>query len=144
MKERGIVTKRDGRDVTVRLQIGDGCGSCACSGACQEGKNEAKVYDKRDIQPGIGDTVEVEVTAGKQLSSAFLLLVLPLAFFASGYAAGLSLFPKAGEGPAALMGVLGIALGVLAGSSISRLGRQESMPYISRTLMSPVSGSENH
>lgn len=135
MIERGIVTKIEGRDVTVCLKPTEGCVNCAHSELCATGKTEVRVYDRKDIKPEIGETVEIEVSAGNQLASALLLLGIPLALFAAFYALSRALLPAEGEGPAALAGMLGIALGIFLGATIEKGRKRESMPCIARRVV---------
>ncbi|MCX7023753.1 MAG: SoxR reducing system RseC family protein [Spirochaetes bacterium] len=135
MIERGIVTKRDGRDVTVRLQVTEGCEACASSGACSSGKNEVEVWDRDGIEPAVGETVDVQVTTRQQLAGALLLVVVPLALFAAGYGTARTLLPGSGEWPAILGGLTGIIVGIFAGALFDRRRKRESMPFVLRKVV---------
>ncbi len=88
MLEQGVVIKKNGKGMEVRMQPSAACESC---GVCFVDKSKfqvLRVEQKTDAQPG--DVVEVEVRPGFAIRSAFLLFFLPLVMFIVGY----YLFPK--------------------------------------------------
>jgi len=90
--------------------------------------------DPEGIVRSPGDKVEIEIPARAQAVGAFWLLGLPLALFAAGYAAGARLFPVSGEGPAALLGIGGFAVGIGAAALLLKGKRAATQPRIIQVL----------
>ena len=141
MIERGIVTKCDGQNITVRLQMSENCRACASGLACSSGKNEVDIWDRNKINPEIGDTVDIQITTRQQIESILLLIVLPFGLFALGYFIHQLIFPATNQTAGIFGGIFGIILGIILGSLIDRRRKQESMPYILRKVIS-VDGSD--
>ncbi len=135
MIERGIVTKREGSALTVRLEMSDHCEGCAAGQACSSGKNEIDVWDRNGVDPAVGDSVEVLVTTRQQLEGAVLLVLVPVVLFFAGYGAGHLLFLGLGEGPAIAGGVIGILAGLLVATLVDRGRKREAMPYVLRKVV---------
>ena len=68
--------------------------------------------DPEGLVKSLGERVEVAIPPRAQAAGVFWLLGLPLALFGVGYAAGARYFAAGGEGPAALLGIGGFALGM--------------------------------
>jgi len=133
MTERGIVTKLDGRLVTVQLEMQDGCGVCG-NEACKTGRRSIQGYNRQDIALAEGDAVELAVSGRAQLSGAFWILGMPLLVFAGGYVLGRLLFPGSSEAPAALAGLAGLALGMSVGVLVQKRQKMDSLPSLTRKL----------
>ena len=137
MKELGTATKIDGSEVTVRIDLEANCAGCMNKEGCGLSGSLMKARDPAGLVRDVGDCVEVEISPQAQAVGAFWLLGLPLALFAGGYAAGSVLFTAAGEGPAALLGIGGFALGIGAAFLLKRGNRSSSLPVVVRVLRDP-------
>lgn len=134
MKEQGTTTRIDGSVVTLRIDLEANCAGCMNKEGCNLAGSLMKARDPGGLVSGPGQRVEVEISPGAQAAGAFWLLGLPLALFGGGYAAGSALFPAAGEGPAALLGIGGFALGIGAAFLLKRGNRTASLPVVTRLL----------
>lgn len=134
MKEQGMTTKIDGSEVTVRIDLEANCAGCMNKEGCAVAGSLMKARDPSGLVSSVGQRVEVEISPGAQAAGAFWLLGLPLVLFGGGYAAGSALFPSAGEGPAALLGIGGFALGILAAFLLKRGSRSSALPVVTRLL----------
>lgn len=141
MKEQGTTTRIDGSVVTLRIDLEANCAGCMNKEGCGLAGSLMKARDPSGLVSAPGQRVEVEISPGTQAAGAFWLLGLPLVLFGGGYAAGSVLFPSSGEGPAALLGIGGFALGILAAFLLKRGTRTASLPAVTRVL-EPAYGSE--
>lgn len=120
--------------VTLRIDLEANCAGCMNKEGCGLAGSLMKARDPGGLVKAPGQRVEVEISSGAQAAGAFWLLGLPLALFGAGYAAGSALFPASGEGPAALLGIGGFALGILAAFVLKRGTRTASLPVVTRVL----------
>ena len=131
MKEQGIATKVEGSSVTVRIGTSSGCASCGSQHECSIAGKELT----GDAEPGcaiaVGDPVELEISDSASAAGALWLLAVPLALFFLGYLGAGALWPGRGEGPAALAGLAGVALGLLFAATVARRGRMSRRPKVS-------------
>jgi len=134
LSERGTATKIDGSEVTVRIDLEANCAGCMNREGCALAGTFITAFDPEKRVHSPGDKVEIEIPARAQAAGAFWLLGLPLALFAAGYAAGASLFPGSGEGPAALLSIGGFALGIGAAVLLLKSRRAATQPRITRVL----------
>ena len=133
MMELGTVTEIKDRLLSVQLEENEGCAACSNS-SCKDKRQSIKVYNRDGLDIREGDRVEVEVQGRAQLSGAFWVLGMPLALLVGGYVAGRALFPGADEGPAALCGIAGLAIGMAVGVLIQKGKRIESLPVVTRVI----------
>jgi hypothetical protein len=126
MMELGTVTEIKDRLLSVQLEENEGCAACS-NASCKDKRQSIKVYNRDGL-----DIREVQGRA--QLSGAFWVLGMPLALLVGGYVAGRSLFPGADEGPAALCGIAGLAIGMAVGVLIQKGKRIESLPVAVRVM----------
>jgi len=82
--------------------------------------------------PGVaisaGDIVDIEISDSVRISGAFWLLAVPLGLFVLGYMGAGALFPGRGEGVRALLGLLGMAAGLLFAATVARRGSMSRRP----------------
>ncbi len=130
MREMGIVTKVDGATATVSITMGEACSNCNSKGECSVvgAQLVADMPAESAIKPG--DIVQIVLPSGIQAAALAWIVVLPLALFGAGYAAGGALAPGKGEGLPALLGLFGIALGLLGAVFASKRGRLGRKPAI--------------
>lgn len=134
MNEQGTVTKIDGASVTVRIDMEGGCAGCMNREACGLAGSEVGALDSDGRVRSVGERVEIEIPARAQAAGAFWLLVLPLIILAGGYVAGTRFFRSSGEGPAALLGIAGFAVGLGVAWMFLRSRRESSMPRVVRVV----------
>lgn len=145
MTEKGVVTEIRDKVVTIQLEVLDACEACLNS-SCKDNRQSIKAWNRDGMRLAEGDKVEVEVEGVAQAIGAFWVLGLPLALFVAGYFVGRALFPAAagsgaaGEGPAALAGLFGLALGMVIGVTVQKGKRLESLPRVSRVVPVEVVG----
>lgn len=130
MKERGIATKIDGRIVRVRIGSPDGCAGCGSHNDCSIAGKELDGVAESDHDIGLGDVVELTVENSARAAGALWLLVVPLLLFFSGYIGAASLWPQSGEGVQALLGLTGLALGLVFAATVARRGRMSTRPQV--------------
>lgn len=119
--------------LTVQLEQTEGCSACSNSG-CKEKRQSIQAWNGDSLQVHEGDMVEVEVQGSAQLSGAFWVLGMPLALLVGGYFAGRTFFPGTDEGPAALCGLAGLAIGMGVGVLIQKGRRLESLPRVLKVV----------
>lgn len=133
MTELGTVTEIKDRLLSVQLEENEGCAACSNS-SCKDKRQSIKAYNRDGLDIREGDRVEVEIQGRAQLSGAFWVLGMPLALLVGGYVAGRGLFPGADEGPAALCGIAGLAIGMAVGVLIQKGKRIETLPVATRVM----------
>ncbi|MFZ0389989.1 MAG: SoxR reducing system RseC family protein [Calditrichia bacterium] len=83
MLEKGMVVAKKGDQIEIRMQPAASCEAC---NACFIDKSKMQVLhieQNTAVEPG--DVVEVEVSPGFAVQSAFLLFFLPLVMLVTGY-----------------------------------------------------------
>ncbi len=81
----GIVTAVNGRKVTVELERGGGCKSCAMQGMCFS-KGKPAVFElETDLILVPGDRVTIEVSPRTRIISSLLIFLMPVVFLFIGY-----------------------------------------------------------
>lgn len=120
--------------MTLRIDLEANCAGCMNKEGCNLAGSLMKARDPSALVRAVGDRVEVEISPGAQAAGAFWLLGLPLILFGAGYAAGAALFSSSGEGPAALLGIGGFALGIGAAFLLKRGNRPSALPVVTRVL----------
>lgn len=128
MKERGIATKVDGRAVTVLIKLSEGCASCNSKDSCGVVGRELKAEAPAGISIAVGEAVELEVSSSASAAGVVWLLAVPLGLFFMGYLGAGALWPGRGEGVQALVGLFGVALGLLLAATVARRGRMSRLP----------------
>jgi positive regulator of sigma E activity len=141
MIERGMVTAIQDKLVTVQLEMQEGCAACS-NANCKSNRQEIKTYNRDGISLSDGESVEVAIEGKSQAIGAFWVLGMPLALFVGAYFVGRFLFPGANEGPAALCGLAGLVIGMVAGVLIQKGKRMETLPRIVR-VVGPNDADEN-
>jgi positive regulator of sigma E activity len=136
MKERGIATKIDGRNVSVKIVVSEGCASCHSRDGCSSEGREILAIAPEGLALAVGDIVDVFVPESAMAAGLFWLVVIPVALFLAAYLGIGS--TGAGEGLQALGGIGGFALGLLVAVFVARrssMGRRpEIIPSGSRDL----------
>lgn len=83
--DTGVVTEVNQEYVTVELQRGGGCASCAMRGFCFS-KNSPSLFKlKTDLSLEVGDKVELEVSAKGRVLASLLIFILPVVSMFSGF-----------------------------------------------------------
>jgi positive regulator of sigma E activity len=63
-EDRGLVSAVNGNQITVELIRGGGCKSCTMQGLCFRKSTPGDFYLKSDISLQVGDSVQLEISAG--------------------------------------------------------------------------------
>jgi sigma-E factor negative regulatory protein RseC len=85
IQDSGLVTEVSDGVVTVELQRGGGCTSCAMRGFCFS-KNTPSVFKlKTDLALQAGDKVELEVSASGRVLVSTLIFIVPVLFLIMGF-----------------------------------------------------------
>jgi len=132
MKERGIATKVEGRVVTVRIGIAEGCAACSSHHDCSIAGKELEALAAEGQAIAVGDEVELNAPDSASAAGALWLLAVPLALFFLGYVGVWALAPVSGEGPRAAAGLGAMALGLLFAATVARRGRMSRRPTVRR------------
>jgi positive regulator of sigma E activity len=81
--DTGIVTKIQGSLVSVEVQRGGGCKSCAMRGFCFSKSTPAVFQLESDLSLKVGDRVELEISPRGRVMASMLIFGMPvLALFA--------------------------------------------------------------
>lgn len=128
MKERGIATKVDGSAVTVLIKLSEGCASCNSKESCGVVGRELAAEAAPGSSIAVGDSVELEVSNSASAAGALWLLAVPLGLFFAGYLGAGALWPGRGEGVQALVGLGGVAAGLVLAATVARRGRMSRLP----------------
>ncbi len=133
MTERGMVTEIRDRLVTVQLEETEGCAGCH-NDSCKTKRQAIQAWNRDRLGLSEGDEVEVEVSGAAQLEGALWVLGLPLATFVLGYFAVRAFAAGASELPAALGGLVGLALGMAIGVRAQKRKKVDTLPRVLRTV----------
>lgn len=128
MKERGIATRIEGRNVSVRIVVSEGCASCHSKDGCASEGREILARAPEGLPLAVGDMVDVFVPESAMAAGLFWLVVIPVGLFLAGYLGVGS--TGAGEGLQALGGLSGFALGLLAAVFAARKSSMGRRPEI--------------
>lgn len=90
------------------------------------------VENTKGLEVKEGDYIEVSVTTGLTIGAAFLVFMVPLILFILLYGLG-SVFFEA-EGPRVIMGLAGLAGGLVLPALINLLKKDKNYPQLERTL----------
>jgi len=85
IQDSGFVTEVSEGFVTVELQRGGGCTSCAMRGFCFSKSSPAVFRLQNDLELKVGDRVELEVSASGRVLASTLIFVLPVLFLIIGF-----------------------------------------------------------
>ena len=129
MVETGIVNSIDGNIVKMGCGPTEGCTSCSSS-FCSADKRVFEAVNPKGLEIRAGDLVDVYLAPGKTAAAGFLVLVVPLILFATGYLVSGSVRPDSSEGMRALFGLLGLSTGFLVSFAYSSKRREKNMPVI--------------
>lgn len=80
IEDRGLVTAVNGNRITVELIRGGGCKSCSMQGFCFKKSTPAQFQLDSDLALEIGDSVELDISAGGRTLASLLIFGLPLLF----------------------------------------------------------------
>ena len=134
MRERGRVTEMRDQLAKIQLEFSAACESCV-EGSCAVTKPSLEAWNGGNLDLAPGDLVEIEVVSRATYAGALLVFGPPALLFVAGYLGARVLIPEAtSEAPAALGGLLGIALGVLLALVFSRGRRTAALPLILRRI----------
>ena len=128
MKERGIATKVEGRSVTVRISLNEGCQSWNSKDGCGVAGREIQAEAAAGEHISVGDPVVLDVPNSANAAGALWLLVVPIGLFFSGYLGAAAAWPSSGEGIHALAGLACLAAGLLFAATVARRGRMSKRP----------------
>lgn len=132
MREQGTATKVDGRIVTVRIGLAEGCAACSSHRDCSIAGKELDALIPEGETVAVGDLVELDAPDAASAAGALWLLAIPLALFFAAYLGVGAAFPGTGEGPKAAAGLGAMALGILLAVTAGRRGRMSSRPTARR------------
>lgn len=128
MKERGIATKIEGTNVSVRIVVSEGCASCNSKDGCPSEGREILAKAPEGMLLAVGDSVEIFVPESAMAAGLLWLVVIPVGLFLAGYlGVGTT---GAGEVFQALGGISGFALGLLAAIFVARKSSMGRRPEI--------------
>jgi len=119
--------------VSIQLETQAACSACGNT-LCKTNRQSILAVNPENFELKVGDPVEVTVEGRAQAIGAFWVLLFPLILFLAGYFIGRAAFPGPSEAPAALCGLLGLVIGMVAGVFIQSRRRQDAMPRIVRVL----------
>ena len=128
MKERGIATRIEDRNVSVRIVVSEGCASCHSRDGCASEGREILARLPEGMSLAVGDIVDVSVPESAMAAGLLWLVVIPVSLFLAGYIGVGS--TGAGEGLQALGGISGFALGLLAAVVVARKSSMGRRPEI--------------
>ncbi|PKN80106.1 MAG: hypothetical protein CVU48_02965 [Candidatus Cloacimonetes bacterium HGW-Cloacimonetes-1] len=94
IEDVGIVTAVNGSTVSVEMQRGGGCKTCAMRGMCFSKNTPAVFKIETTIQVEPGDSVLLEVSPKARVLSSLLIFILPIVFLGIGYAIGSVFFTE--------------------------------------------------
>ncbi|MBT3276157.1 MAG: SoxR reducing system RseC family protein [Spirochaetales bacterium] len=133
MTEKAIINSIDGKIATMGCGPTEGCTSCSSS-FCSTDKRVFEAVNSNGLEVKVGDMVNVYLAPGKTVAAGFLVLIVPLIFFAAGYILARKLISEPSEGLQALFGLAGLALGFGLSFYYSKKKREASMPVITKVL----------
>lgn len=81
----GIVTAVMGNAVSVEIQRGGGCKSCALRGMCFSKSTPSVFHLQSDLPLAVGDKVELYVAEGGRIIASMLIFGLPVFFLFLGF-----------------------------------------------------------
>ena len=81
----GIVTAVKGNAVSVEIQRGGGCKSCALRGMCFSKSTPSVFHLQSDLPLAVGDKVELYVAEGGRIIASMLIFGLPVFFLFLGF-----------------------------------------------------------
>ncbi len=129
MVETGIVSRIDGSIIKMGCGPTEGCTSCSSS-FCSTEKRVFEAINPKGLSIDTGDLVDVYLAPGKTIAAGFLVLIVPLILFATGYLLAGRLIPGATEGIRAIFGLIGLSIGFLSSFAYSNKRREKNMPVI--------------
>ena len=129
MTEKAIIRSVDGRIAKMGCGPAEGCESCSSS-FCSADKREFEAINQKGFELNAGDIVDVYLAPGKTIAAGFLVLIVPLILFATGYIFTGRFSPESTEGARALVGLCGLAAGFALSYYYSKRKRESSMPVI--------------
>ncbi|HDL18765.1 MAG TPA: hypothetical protein ENH29_06905 [Bacteroidetes bacterium] len=134
MEDIGKVKKIENNRIEVEIDPNDLCGSCANKATCrietENGKRTLLVQSETDVKEG--DMVQINVSEGNAIISAFLVFIVPLIFLGIGYFVGAAW----SRGWGILSAFLGLGFGLLVVRLVDRwIGDKQSFqPRITKIL----------
>jgi positive regulator of sigma E activity len=143
MKDRAVVEKIAGSEVTLICGSVEMCRSCTANAFCSAKTREVSALNRRNLPLHKGDTVEFFLPPGRTILAGFVVLMLPLLTFILAFFAAGSLMPDSSEGTRALFGLLGLAGGFGFAFLYNAVGRQRNLPEILRRIDPEQSSASN-
>lgn len=83
--DSGIVTAVSGNQISVEVQRGGGCKSCAMRGMCLSQSTPAVFHLSSEIPLEVGDKVQLEFSPNGRVLASLLIFGLPVAFLFIGF-----------------------------------------------------------
>lgn len=141
MTETGKIISLKGAQAEVVCDEAAGCKSCSGSAFCNVKTRRFEALLSRKLQdapnpPQPGDRVEVYIPPGKTIAAGFMVLMVPLILFISGFVLGSRILPGRSEGLHALFGLAGLAGGFLIALGYNRITGKNHLPVIVSILVS--------
>ena len=128
MVEKARVLKSEGRVVTLS------CGSPACGSCsghfCNLRDRIFPALNTANLPVKEGDIVDVFVAPGKAIVSGFIVLIMPLIFFALVYWASGRLLGDASDLVRVVFGLVGLVFGFAVAYVVNRLRPEKDYPEI--------------
>lgn len=109
----------------------EGCSACV-NADCKDNDKEIEAIDRRDVNPGIGDRVELEISGAKTVKATGTLLIPTAAFFTAGYM-GMHML-KQPEWLGFVAGFAGALLGLKLSVWIAKTFLMSDLPEVVRVM----------
>ncbi|HRX76000.1 MAG: SoxR reducing system RseC family protein [Candidatus Cloacimonetes bacterium] len=84
-QDTGIVSAVAGSQVSVEIQRGGGCKSCAMRGMCFSKSTPAVFHLQSELPLQVGDRVELEISAQGRLMASMLIFGMPVVMLFLGF-----------------------------------------------------------
>ncbi len=129
MRETGTIAKIEGDIVTLKFRHSESCESCGSS-FCATKDRVFEAKNSRALPLSEGETVAVYIPTGKTIGASFMLLIFPLLLFVLFFLGAGNVFPESGEGPRALAGLAGLAVGFGTSILLRTFRKTNDMPEV--------------
>jgi positive regulator of sigma E activity len=136
MTETAVIVSINNSIADVTCKESGGCKSCSGSSFCNVKSRtfQAAVPEKLQGIVKTGDLVEIYLPPGKTVFAGFVVLMVPLILFITGFLLGTRLLPSAGEGIHALFALAGLSAGFLLAMFYNRMRGGKNLPIILKSL----------
>lgn len=144
IRETGIVVAITEQWISVETHRKNACASCSAKAGCGQGLAEAFFPNRRHIllvpaeqyqgRIALNDEVAITLPAAAMLAGAFWAYLIPLLAMLTGAVMGQAISNTAGELPAVVGAILGLAAGCLLSRwySVSRRNDERYRPVLER------------